>query len=210
MPGGSKYRQWYAMRQRLITEGRWTTTKRNIRVPPAKQPRLEDEQSDTEPKTPDSMPELESSDSDPEGMFSSCIFQMSSTNWSGPTGFTLLLWSVDKPEDYTDEKDVLLDAIALLSGRWGLEFDFIERENRLYASTTCSRFSIGIATIEKALGDLHPNYISFHKGPLTSTVDALIRFQRCKEKWNVADVLSADSDDTRGPNTTSFWKRKKM
>lgn len=65
MPGGNKYRQWYAMRQRLITEGRWTSTRREIRVPPAKQARLDDSSPDTSP----SMPDLESSDSDPEGMF---------------------------------------------------------------------------------------------------------------------------------------------
>lgn len=64
MPGGKDYRRWYAMRQRLITEQRWNTRTREIRVPPAKQPRLGDESPPTSP----SMPELESTDSEPEGI----------------------------------------------------------------------------------------------------------------------------------------------
>nr|USH59380.1 hypothetical non-structural protein [Chaphamaparvovirus carnivoran1] len=134
---------------------------------------------------------------------------MSTQGWSGPSGFTLLLWSVDTPPEYSEKKDILLDAISLLSGRWGLEFEFVTKNNELYAYATCSRFSVAERTVERALGDLFPAYIIFHKGPVTATVDSLVRFQQCKQKWNVADVLSPESDDSRGRETTLFWKKRK-
>lgn len=58
------------MRQRLITEQRWNTRTREIRVPPAKQPRLEG----SPPASP-SMPELESTDSEPEGIYTFMFYR---------------------------------------------------------------------------------------------------------------------------------------
>lgn len=68
MPGGNRFRQWYAMRQRLQQEGRWRGATHPVPAqdegePPAQRPRLEQ---DTSPDTPDSLPELESSPT-PEG-----------------------------------------------------------------------------------------------------------------------------------------------
>lgn len=70
MPGGGKYRQWYALRARLRAEGRWeadtgrdtrqrTLEEVGVRVPPKKQPRLAAE-SDS-----DSPPPLEGEEGDP-------------------------------------------------------------------------------------------------------------------------------------------------
>lgn len=135
---------------------------------------------------------------------------MASGSWSGPSGFTILLWCHDIPEEYTEKREVLLDAIALLSGRWGLEFDIKECEGELYACATCTRFSVAERTVEKALGDIHPAYISFHKGPVTASLDSLIKFQQCKTRWNVADVLSSDADGSPGMGQASPWKKRKM
>lgn len=131
------------------------------------------------------------------------------SQWTGPAGFSLLLWCCDLPDGYTEKREVILDAITLLSGRWGIEFDLQEKDGELYAFSTCSRFSVAERTVEKALGDMFPGYISFHKGPLSANADSLIRFQRCKSRWNVADVLFTDADGSPGMDKQLHWKRKK-
>lgn len=68
MPGGNKYRQWYAVRKALQERGQWnpdthlntrqrTLDEVGIRVPPKKQPRLE---------TDDEPPPLEGEEGDPD------------------------------------------------------------------------------------------------------------------------------------------------
>ncbi len=68
MPGGGKYRQWYALRARLRAEGRWeadtnrdtrqrTLEEVGVRVPPKKQARLATDS--------DSPPPLEGEEGDP-------------------------------------------------------------------------------------------------------------------------------------------------
>lgn len=47
MPGGDKYRQWYAMRARLQQEGKWTG-----KQPTHKVPFLDIQAGEPEPKTP--------------------------------------------------------------------------------------------------------------------------------------------------------------
>nr|APC23171.1 hypothetical protein [Simian parvo-like virus 1] len=69
MPGGNKYRQWYAVRNKLRKEGRWdgdtdkdtrqqTLEEVGVRVPPKKQARIETES--------DEPPPLEGEEGDPD------------------------------------------------------------------------------------------------------------------------------------------------
>lgn len=80
MPGGNKFRQWYAVRNKLRAEGRWndkddtssgrqrTLEEVGVRVPPAKQPRIEDPDSEGPPPL-----EGEEGDPDKDNYAGECI-----------------------------------------------------------------------------------------------------------------------------------------
>lgn len=61
MPGGKSFRRWYAMRQRLITEGKWLQKGAASQQSPAaaKRPRLEEGESSRQGEEPDDLPALE-------------------------------------------------------------------------------------------------------------------------------------------------------
>lgn len=131
------------------------------------------------------------------------------SSWGGPAGFSLLLWVNVCPDEETGEKDLLEDAVTLLSVRWGLEFTIEERNDRLYAWCYTSRFSIGEGTVQRALGDLCGHgWVGVLKCSPSTTIEQAIRFQQCKEKWSVPDAVSTSSGDDSGTREP-LWKRPK-
>lgn len=128
--------------------------------------------------------------------------------WSGPTGFSLLLVCTREQ----DGRDLLEDAICLLANRWHIEFEMKHQENIWYAWGKQARFTVSDSTIQRALGDLFSQeLITFQKGPPDTSFDSALRYQKCKRKWNVPDVVSLPSEDTGGAGTlvTNFLKKRK-
>lgn len=124
-------------------------------------------------------------------------------------GFSVLLWVIDTPDDDTSSSDLLLDAISLLSIRWGLEFTRETREDGEYAWSSTTRFTVGEPTLNRALGDLVSNgYIGILRCSASTSIDTAIRYRKCKEKWNVPDVVSQPFDDSIGSREPP-WKRGK-
>nr|QLM06160.1 nonstructural protein p15 [Mouse kidney parvovirus] len=125
--------------------------------------------------------------------------------WSGPTGFSLLLIS-----SHANAQELLEDAICLLSNRWHIEFEIKNQDNVWYAWGKQSRFTVGESTLQRALGDLYSQeLVTFQKGPPDTSFDSALRYQKCKRKWNVPDVVSLPSDDTGGAATPVISFRKK-
>lgn len=125
--------------------------------------------------------------------------------WSGPTGFSLLLICTKK-----DGKELLEDAICLISNRWHIEFEIKQQDHIWYAWGKQSRFNVGEPTIQRALGDLFSQeLIHFQKGSPDTSFDSALRYQKCKRKWNVPDVVSQPSEDIGGVGTPVINFRKK-
>lgn len=126
-----------------------------------------------------------------------------------PTGFSCLIWVNTTPDDDTSPSDLLLDAISLLSIRWGLEFIRESREDEEYAWCTTTKFTVGEQTLNRALGDLVADgWLGILRCSASTTLDTAIRFRKCKQKWNVPDVVSQPHDDSSGTRELP-WKRRK-
>lgn len=128
--------------------------------------------------------------------------------WSGPTGFSILLAC----DNETDGRELMEDAICLLNNRWHIEFEMRQQDNIWYAWGRQAKFTVAESTIQRALGDLFlQELITFQKGPLDTSFDSALRYQKCKRKWNVPDVVSLPSEDTGGVGTpvTNFLKKRK-
>lgn len=230
MPGGgNKYRQWYAMRARLRAAGEWDAHRAGVSglsdaaraaqndLPDIAEPSPDDFHSPEDAKRPrlgggegeasdsDSIPSLEGSPT-AEGNYL-FIFNLQMSLWAGPTGFSLLLVS-SHPED---AKELIEDAICLISNRWHIEFELRQQDGCWYAWGKQSRFTVAEATIQRALGDLFSQeLVQFQKGPPDTSFDSALRYQKCKRKWNVPDVVSQTSDDTGGAGTPVINFRKKQ
>lgn len=130
------------------------------------------------------------------------------TQWAGPNGFSILLMTTD-----TDHgQEYIQDAICLLANRWYIEFECKQENDVWYAWGKQNRFTVAEHTIQRALGDLFTNnHISFQRGPVDTSFDSALRYQKCKRKWNVPDQVSQISDDTGGAGTPviNFFKKKK-
>nr|WMM64979.1 accessory protein p15 [Hedgehog chapparvovirus] len=131
--------------------------------------------------------------------------------WDGPTGFTLLLTvHAGTKETLAECRELILDAICLISHRWNMEFELKEEKGTFHAWAKNTRFTVGDLTIQKALGDLFDNgLITFQRGPPDSTFESAIRYLQCKRKWNVPDVVSVISDDTGGAHQPLWFKPKR-
>nr|WPV87706.1 nonstructural protein 3 NS3 [Chaphamaparvovirus anseriform 8] len=135
-------------------------------------------------------------------------------------GFTLLLW-VDRKSSAFDglepkalkekEKEYLEDAACLLGCRWSIEISFTEHNGILYAFGSCARFTVGIPTIQRALGDLS-SYVHFHRGTAHDTCANLIRYKACKEKWRVPETVTegGSGESYQEQVLQQSWKRKKQ
>ncbi|QHB35438.1 accessory protein p15 [Capuchin kidney parvovirus] len=123
--------------------------------------------------------------------------------WTGPTGFSLLLIS-------EHDKEYLEDAVCLLANRWHIEFEAREHEGVWYAWGKQSRFTVAETTLQRALGDLYSQgFITFQKGPPDTSFDSALRYQKCKRKWNVPDVVSQPCEDIGGGGMPVMNFRKK-
>lgn len=109
-----------------------------------------------------------------------------------------------------DGKDLLEDAVCLIANRWHIEFEVKNQDGAWYAWGKQTRFTVSDATIQRALGDLFSQeLVTFQKGPPDTSFDSALRYQKCKRKWNVPDVVSQLSEDTGGVGTPVINFRKK-
>lgn len=134
------------------------------------------------------------------------------------TGCTILLWVADDSwrlegldEDSRDAKakELLEDAVILLSGRWSMDSSYLESNGKLYAHLVCPRFTIGPATIIRALGNLGGT-VHVHRGGPADSAKQLVRYIECKRKYEVPDVVSGDSsgDVDQGSSYQNYWAKK--
>lgn len=203
MPGGSRYRQWYAMRNRLRAEGRWqanpthTVPAQEEGEPPAQRPRTESPEGAS---TPESLPELESSPTD-EGIMSY-------------NGFSVLAWVKDDCRMLQDissdegravvKRQLLLDFNTLIGMRWNMEMQLVNHGGTQYAYGNNTRFSVGDRTLRNALGNL-ANHVDFIRGTHHASPEDLANYKVCKEKWKVPENVADSSSgwEATGPAETS-------
>lgn len=225
MPGNKA--QFYAMKKRLQKAGKWYGDKApSHRVPeheegepPEKRSREEDEEEGDGAGGTD--PE-EGTSERARGIYICYMFFRSMSAFGASTGFSILVWcdqeepyyaSLEDDERKAYEKEMLSDAITLLGTRWGMDFTYHEDKGVLYAFGVCPRFTVGIPTINRALGTLAEK-VKFHRGGGTDAAISLIRYKVCKEKYGVPDTVSEGSSGTEHLETPqgSFWsaKRKKL
>lgn len=217
MPGGSKFRQWYAARDRMRRAGTWTGDRPTHSVPaleegepPAQQPRIEETAGSGDsasPETPDSLPPLENSPT-AEGRMS---FQ---------TGFSVLAWvredsaliltELDEDARPRLKRQLLLDFCTLLGIRWNLDMTLISINGAAYAYGCCGRFTVSDRTIRNAIGDL-TEHIDFTRGSPQHTAEQLADFKACKEKWRVPEQVTESTSgwDPSEPATTSTGTKRK-
>lgn len=140
--------------------------------------------------------------------------------YSGGTGCTILIWvdndtwrleGLEGSARFNQAKELLEDAGVLLSARWNLELSYVESGNVLYGFLSCPRFTIGSATIIRALGTL-AGAIQFHRGAASDTAEGLIRYVQCKQKYEVPDQVSGDTsgETETGPTSTGSWGTKRQ
>lgn len=135
---------------------------------------------------------------------------------TGPQGFSVLLHTTglgygEETPSSEDLHDLIQDAVVLLAHRWNMEFEIREIDGVWYAWGKQTRFTVGETTIQRALGDLYSQeLIVFQRGASDTSFDSALRYQRCKRKWNVPDIVSLSSEDTGGaPTAANFFKKKK-
>lgn len=86
------------------------------------------------------------------------------------------------------KKELLQDACCLLGVRWGIDFSYHTHGGMLYAFGVQPRFTIGMPTIYRALGDLQHD-IRIHRGGPHELAENLIRYQECRRKYNVPETV---------------------
>lgn len=132
-------------------------------------------------------------------------------------GFTVLAWVRDDSSFIAEldearermEKQLLADFNTLIGVRWNMDMQLIKRHERWYAYGHNNRISVGVSTIRNAIGDLS-KHIEFIRGTQHSTLDCLIDYKLCKEKWKVPDQVTESSigwEATTQPGTSAMSKR---
>lgn len=130
-------------------------------------------------------------------------------------GFSILLEAIDHPEDYETDEQILEDAVALLNGRWGLDGTVItDEEGKKWGWVYCTRFQVGTDTIRRALGELTPDYIRFHRGAATQTSQQAIKLVKLKRRWRVPDgseeTQSGEVSGSTSGQGQLVWKRQRF
>lgn len=142
---------------------------------------------------------------------------MSSSWQAGPQGFSLLLsttgniYGGGSSQDPKILEELIRDAVVLIGNRWNIDFELKQIDGMWHAWGKQTRFTVGEITIQRALGDLYlQELITFQRGGPDTSFDGALRYQKCKRKWNVPDIVSLNSDDTSGvPTLSTFFKKKK-
>lgn len=139
--------------------------------------------------------------------------------FSGTSGCSLLVWvdtetlggePMENSELDDKAKGMLEDAVCLLGTRWGIEFSYHLHGGVSYAFGVQPRYTIGVQTALRALGDLAV-HVKVHKGGPHDTVAQLVRYQECKRKYNVPETVHEGGygEESRDSASLQQWPRKK-
>nr|QMI57840.1 hypothetical protein [Chestnut teal chaphamaparvovirus] len=140
-------------------------------------------------------------------------------SFSGGTGCSLLLWvdsestgiqQMEGDQPSNKIKEMLQDACCLLGVRWSIEFSYHQHGGMLYAFGSQPRYTIGLPTVIRALGDLGDS-IKVHRGGPFDTAEQLIRYQECRAKYHVPEVVHEDisGGDSQGSHSQQQWPKKR-
>lgn len=211
MPGGSKYRQWYAMRSAMQERGTWrgnqpthSVPEREEGEPAPKEPRT----SEPSPETPESLPPLEDSPTE-EGKTMSHT-GVAILGWVKPESTLLTNLSEETKQSVSDQ--LLFDFQCLIGIRWNMDMTIGDYQGIKYVFGVNTRITIGESTIRAALGNL-ADHCDFLRGNASNTFDQLANYKVCKEKWKVPDKVT---DSTFGweaqghQGTSQETKRRKF
>nr|WOX03041.1 hypothetical protein [Psittaciform chaphamaparvovirus 4] len=121
-------------------------------------------------------------------------------------GFTVLAWvkptsallKGNRDLDRDIEKQLLQDFVALLGIRWNMDIQVVPLDDELYAFGVNNRFTVSTQTMRNALGDLN-EHVDFLRGNVSNIAEELVNFKRCKDKWNVPEIVSESTSGWEGP-----------
>ncbi len=126
-------------------------------------------------------------------------------------GFTVLLEAIKLPPDCESEKELLEDAITLLNGKWNLDGTvLVDGDGKDWGWVCCTRFLVANNTIQKALGEMTPEFVRFYRGPPTQTFDDAVRLVRLKKRWKVAESNPEEGGETSsgGSGEGPPWRKR--
>lgn len=139
----------------------------------------------------------------------------------GQNGCTILAWCNPDSELLRDAtqsdddrvkkiKELLTDASILWGSRWSIDFTWHAVNETLYIYGICGRLTIGVQTLERALGTL-ADHVRFHRGGPHDSWEQLVRYRSCLQKWQVPDVVteSTGGEGNQERPSSTFWAGKK-
>lgn len=140
-------------------------------------------------------------------------------SFGGSSGCSLLVWvdteipgGAEMEADQLDaqKKEMLQDACCLLGVRWGIDFSYHPHGGVLYAFGVQPRYTIGLQTALRALGDLAAS-VRVHRGGPHDTVESLVRYQTCRAKYRVPEVVHEDTsgEGFRDNPSQQLWQKRK-
>lgn len=137
-------------------------------------------------------------------------------------GFSLIIWAkkdgrlIENLEHAQSTeamiKEMLEDARVLISCRWNMNMDIIQVGGTWYCYGVNTKFHVGKGTIKAALGEL-TEHVDFIRGNSHSTLEELVRYKECKQRWKVEDPAAESSSgwgDPEQPGTSISAKRKRF
>lgn len=140
-------------------------------------------------------------------------------SFGGSGGCSLLVWvdsstlgeeQMEGDQSHNKEDELLQDAVCLLGTRWGIEFSMHSHGGVSYAFGVQSRYTIGVQTALRALGDLSM-HVRVHRGGQHDTAMQLIRYQECRRKYNVPETVHEGTygEESRDTAMQQQWPKKR-